>query len=206
MSEGTAVAGFVLAGGQSSRMGRDKALVELGGEPLVVRMVRLVRQVANPVLVVAPPERYAALALDVVPDDRPGLGPLGGIATALRVSASDWNLVVGCDLPYLTAGWLAFLARRAQASAAWAVVPESRRGLEPLSAVYHRRAAAAFVEALDRGRRKLTEVLAGLPQGALERIPPAEWKSFDSGGCLFKNMNAPSDYAEAVQRLGRRRE
>jgi molybdenum cofactor guanylyltransferase len=205
MSEGGPVAGFVLAGGQSLRMGRDKALVELGGEPLVVRMVRLVERVAKPVRVIAPPERYAHLGLDVVPDDRPGLGPLGGIATALRVSTFDWNLVVGCDLPYLTAEWLVFLAGRARGSSAWAVVPESSRGLEPLSAMYHRRARAAFTEALDRGRRKLTEALAGLPQGALERILPAEWKSFDSGGWRFKNMNAPGDYEEAVRRLGKQR-
>jgi molybdenum cofactor guanylyltransferase len=205
MNPDESVAGFVLAGGQSSRMGRDKALVELAGEPMLVRMVRLLEQAAAPVTVIGPPERYAHLTLRVVPDDRPGLGPLGGIATALRIAVADWNLIVGCDLPYLTAEWLRFLAARTRGSPAWAVVPETSRGLEPLVAVYHRRARGAFVEALERGRRKLTEVLSGLPAGTLERIPPAEWKSFDSSGWLFKNMNQPADYDEAARRLGKRR-
>jgi len=185
-------------------MGRDKGLAVIAGEPLVVRMVQLIAQVAAPVTVIAPVERYAHLGLAVVPDDRPDLGPIGGITTALRVSALDWNLVVGCDLPYLTVEWLAFLAGRARRSSAVAVVSESSRGLEPLCAVYHRRARKAFAQALERGQRKLTEVLAALPPGALERILPADWKSFDSEGWLFKNMNTPADYEEAARRLGKR--
>ncbi len=204
MSKGRPVGGFVLAGGRSSRMGRDKGLLKLGGKPLVVRMVRLLERVASPVMVIAPPSRYARLQLQIVPDDQPGLGPLGGITTALRISAFDWNLVVACDLPYLTLDWLEFLVGRAQGSAAWVVVPESSRGLEPLCAIYHRQARAALLEALERGQRKLTEVLAGLPHGALARILPEEWKSFDSEGWLFKNVNAPADYDDAARRLRKR--
>jgi molybdopterin-guanine dinucleotide biosynthesis protein A len=201
-----AVAGFVLAGGRSSRMGRDKALVALAGEPLLVRMARRVEQAAAPVTVIAPPERYADLGLRVVRDERPGLGPLGGIVTALGITPADWNLIVGCDLPYLTAEWLKFLVARARGSSAWAIVPETGRGLEPLSAVYHRRARPALVDALARGQRKLTAALSGLPKGAMERVPPADWKSFDSSGWLFKNMNEPADYDEAARRLAKRRE
>src|SRR3989441_2918291 len=106
------VAGFILAGGVSSRMGRDKALLEIGGVPLLVRTARLIEPLVAAVTVIGSPERYASLDLRVIPDAVAGVGPLGGIATALRFSASAWNLVLGCDLPYLTAKWLDRLMAR----------------------------------------------------------------------------------------------
>ncbi len=192
------VAGFILAGGQSSRMGRDKALLEFGGVPLLVRTARLLEPRVAAVTVIGPAERYAALGLRVVPDDRPGLGPLGGLATALRISRSEWNLVVGCDLPYLTGAWLDWLIARALDSPADAVVPESERGLEPLCAMYRGRCAGVLADALARGVRKLTDAVAAL---AMEKIAAAQWKAFDSSGALFRNMNASADYEEARARL-----
>ncbi len=193
------LAGFILAGGQSSRMGRDKALLEFAGVPLLVRTARLLEPRVASVTVIGPPERYAALRLRVVPDDQPGVGPLGGIATALRLSSPEWNLLVGCDLPYLTGEWLDWLIGRALASKADALVPETERGLEPLCAIYHRGCAPALAASLARGVRKVTDAVAGL---ALERVTPAEWKPFDVDGALFKNMNTPADYEEARARLG----
>lgn len=192
------VAGFILAGGQSSRMGRDKTLLEIGGAPLLVRTARLLEPRVVAVTIIGPTERYAALGWRVIPDDCPGLGPLGGLATALRISASEWNLVVGGDLPYLTGEWLEWLAARALNSAADAVVPESERGLEPLCAVYRARCAPALAQALDRGERKLTKVVGALQ---VEKIAATQWKAFDRGGLLFKNMNTPTDYQEARARL-----
>jgi molybdenum cofactor guanylyltransferase len=192
------LAGFILAGGQSSRMGRDKALLELGGVPLVLHMARLLEPRVAPVTIIGPPERYTALGLHAVPDDRTGLGPLGGLATALRVSQHEWNLVVGCDLPYLTREWLDWLMARALDSTADALVPESARGLEPLCAMYRTRCLATFTAALDRGERKLTDVVARL---ALERITATQWKPFDASGTLFRNMNTPAGYQQARARL-----
>ncbi len=107
------MAGFVLAGGKSSRMGRDKALLEIDGESLIARATRLVRAVlSEPVVIVSTPG-YEALGLKIVADDFPGYGPLGGIATALHISTKPWNLVIACDLPYLTKPWLEYLIERA---------------------------------------------------------------------------------------------
>jgi len=186
--------GFILAGGSSSRMGADKALLELNGQPLLLRTARLLDPLVASVTVIGDPARYASLGLAVVPDDVPGLGPLGGVATALRISRMPWNLIVGCDLPYLTAEWLEFLIARARAANADALLPESERGLEPLCAIYHARCAPAISAALARGVRKVTDALAGL---AVDTLPRHEWKAFDSSGCLFKNMNSHEDYAEA---------
>ena len=192
------VAGFILAGGQSSRMGRDKALLEIAGVPLLVRTARLLEPRVAGVTVIGPPERYAALGLRVIPDDRAGLGPLGGIATALRISSSEWNLVVGCDLPYLTGDWLDWLIARARASPADAVVPESARGLEPLCAIYRARCAPALAAALARGVRKASDAVAAL---AMEKVTVGQWKAFEAGGALFQNMNTPDDYQQARARL-----
>ncbi|MBI1738362.1 MAG: molybdenum cofactor guanylyltransferase [Acidobacteria bacterium] len=192
------VQSFILSGGSSSRMGADKALLELAGQPLLLRAARLLDPLVASVTVIGDPARCAPLGLAVVPDDVPGLGPLGGIATALRISRMPWNLVVACDLPYLTAAWLEFLISRALASRADVLLPESERGPEPLCAMYHARCAPVISAALEHGVRKVTDGLAGL---MIETLPHEEWKAFDSDGCLFKNMNSPADFAEARARL-----
>ena len=95
-------------------MGMDKGLLEIDEAPLIVRTVRLLDAVAGVATVVGRPETYQRLGLHAIGDDWPGCGPLGGIATALRASDAEWNLIVACDLPYLTRQWLEFLARRAR--------------------------------------------------------------------------------------------
>jgi molybdopterin-guanine dinucleotide biosynthesis protein A len=193
------IGSFILAGGVSSRMKRDKALLEVGGVPLLVRTARLLESVVGAPSVIGDPATYKSLAPPVIADDWPGAGPLGGIATALRASTASWNLVVACDLPYLTAEFLRFLLARAVASTAEAVLPMNARGAEPLCAMYHRRGEPAIRAALESGIRKVTD---GLQNLRVETIPPAEWKAFDSEGLLFKNMNLPQDYQEAAARLG----
>lgn len=195
------IEGFILAGGESSRMGREKALLQIGGEPLIVRTARLVRSVAGGATVVGESVAVRALGLPILADDWPGAGPLGAIATALRMANAPWSLVVACDLPYLTKEWLEHLVARAAASEAKAdaVLAMNTRGAEPLSALYHKRAEPALRAALERGTRKVTDGLVSL---RIEVIEPAEWKRFDSEGYLFKNMNSPEDYEEARARLG----
>jgi molybdopterin-guanine dinucleotide biosynthesis protein A len=193
------IAGYILAGGMSSRLGRDKALLELAGRPLLLHMQALLSTVVGRVTVVAP-LRYSALGVNMIPDEWPGYGPLGGIATALRhtgleLPECEWNLILGCDMPFLTRNWLAYLAHRARNTAADVVVPQTSRGLEPLCAAYHLRCAAALAVALDRGVRKITDGLKGL---AVEYVDEPEWKQFDSRGTLFKNINTPEDYREVL--------
>jgi molybdenum cofactor guanylyltransferase len=194
------VAGYILAGGESSRMGWPKALLEIGGQPLVVRTARLLECVVGPPTVIGRPAEYQALGLRVIDDDWPGAGPLGAIATVLRTSAVPWNLILACDLPYLTRDWLEFLVRRGFQSVADAVLPMNLLGAEPLCAMYHKRAESRVQAALGSGIRKVTE---GLRQLVVESIEPPEWKAFDSEGLLFKNMNSPEDYEEAKRKLDR---
>jgi molybdenum cofactor guanylyltransferase len=202
-----ATAGFILAGGESSRMGVDKGLLEIAGVPMIVRTAQLVESVAGAqTVMVGTPEKYHGLGLRAIADDWPGCGPLGGIATALRASEADWNLVVACDLPYLTREWLEYLLQRARDSGEEAVVPmnltpENKRGAEPLCAVYHKVCEPTLRRALERGVRKVTDGLAEL---RVEVIEPKEWKGFDSEGLLFKNVNTPADYEQAKRKFAGR--
>ncbi len=192
-------AGYVLAGGASSRMGSNKALLDFEGRPLVARAAAVVAATGIAVTVVGRPELYAPLGLQAVPDEEPGLGPLGGIATALAHSHRPWNLIVAVDLPFLTPEWLAALVDRAIASkSARAILPRSERGLEPLCAVYHRDCLPGIRSALARGVRKVTDGLAGPPPCPIEQIPPDEWKRFAPGGRLLENINTLPDYRRAL--------
>jgi molybdenum cofactor guanylyltransferase len=192
------IGGFILAGGESARMGSPKSLLELNGEPMIVRVVRIVEAVAGAATVVGSPQVYEPLGLRAITDDFPGAGPLGGIATALRAADQEWNLIVACDLPYLTPSWLEYLAGRALALAGDVVLPMSAGGAEPLCAMYQKRCEEKIRAALSRGTRKVTD---GLANFRVETIEPAEWKAFDSEGLLFKNMNSPAEYEEARARF-----
>ena len=196
------VAAFILAGGASSRMGREKSLLELGGEPLILRTAQLIKPLVAEVTVVGPPERYTFLGLRAISDQSLGgreasespQTPLAGIAAALNVTKAPWNLILACDLPYLTGDWLDWLLARAINSSAQIVIPRTSRGLEPLAAVYRRECSAPIVAALERGVRKVTDALAEI---RMECPIESEWSKLDPEGRVLRNMNAPSDYEEA---------
>jgi molybdopterin-guanine dinucleotide biosynthesis protein A len=193
--------GYVLAGGASSRFGCDKGLVELAGKTALQRACDLVGQAAGSVQVVALAERYPDLRALIVADRWPGQGPLGGIITALRATESDkngaaWNLIVSCDMPFLTREWLEYLCTSALASEAEMVVPRSEHGLEPLCACWRTSAADSLQRTFEDGVRKVTEATKRL---RMEILDEAHWKRFDSAGRLFWNMNTPQDYQEALQ-------
>ena len=194
--------GFVLAGGVSSRMGLDKGLLAFQGVPLIVRTARLADSLVRTVTVVGSSERYVALGLLAIPDldfetaerEIAPPGPLAGIASALSLTNAPWNLILACDLPYLTAAWLDWLLARAMESDAQILLPRTARGLEPLAAVYRRECAATIIAELQRGVRKVTDALSAL---RVEIVPEYEWGSLDPGGRVLTNMNTLADYEEA---------
>jgi len=196
---GGAIYGYVMAGGGSTRFGFDKARAELNGETMLARMCRLVKDATGSVSVVAPFGRYADSGERVVDDHWPGQGPLGGIITALmdahaRNRRDIWRLIVGCDMPFLTREWLAYLAERALASGAAIVVPQSALGLEPLCACWHTGATGKLQYAFEDGVRKVTEAMKRV---SMEVVDESDWKRFDKAGRLFWNMNTPAEYEEA---------
>jgi len=193
-------------------MGRDKGLLEFGGVPLVVHTVRLIEPLVACVTVVGASRAYAATGLHPIADQdvanqgskKIRRGPLAGIAAALAATQSSWNLILACDLPYLSAEWLEWLLSRAIRSRAQVVIPRTGRGLEPLAAVYRRECGSAIATALARGERKVTDVIEEL---RLDVFDESEWRRLDPCAQVLKNMNTPADYDEArkwweVERLG----
>jgi molybdopterin-guanine dinucleotide biosynthesis protein A len=194
------VTGFVLAGGASRRMGRDKATLILGDETLLSRQVRVLRTVCRKVVVVGPARNFPELAAPVVADVLPGRGPLGGIYTGLLHTRTEYNLVVGCDLPFLEPRFLRFLCERALESRADFTVAQSRdRKMQPLCAVWRRRILGQLRRCLEAGKYKAS----GLYRRAPCRVIP--WPEVQRAGFaprLFVNLNTPTDYEGARRSVG----
>jgi molybdopterin-guanine dinucleotide biosynthesis protein A len=180
--------GVVLAGGQSSRMGRDKALIEIEGITLLDRAIELLRPHCREILVLGDPERYAPAHATVVPDDMPGLGPLGGLVTAMKRARYVRLLVMACDLPRLTDRLLHRL--KVELDTGYdAVVPRHGGFIEPLAGAYHRHAIEAFERCLVEGTFKMCDALDQVRTGHVDLVPGEEGWPAD----LFRNINTPSD-------------
>ena len=186
-----AVRGFVLAGGKSSRMGTDKALLRLDGVTLLERIARAVQEAVGSVAVVGDPLRYRAFGYPVIEDAVCDSGPLAGIQAALASSKADWNLVVACDMPGVTADGLRELVEIARnVPEGDVVVPYFEGRPQPLCALYHRRAHSAIEHALRLGRLKIMDAIAGL---RIRTLPM-------SGEELFRNVNTPEEWSAFVPR------
>jgi molybdopterin-guanine dinucleotide biosynthesis protein A len=167
-------------------MGRDKALLPFRGGALAGQVAATVAAAAGSATLIGNPQKYGHLGYPVLADRRSGAGPAGGIESALSYTAADWNLVLACDMPAISAEFLRGLLDAAERLNADALVPAGPSGrLEPLSAVYHRRCLAALRRALDQGVRKVTDALAGLEV--------ARW-IVDDAAC-FENLNTPEEWA-----------
>jgi molybdopterin-guanine dinucleotide biosynthesis protein A len=168
-------------------MGCDKALLPFRGGALVESVARAVALAAGSAVLVGHPRLYEHLGYPAIPDLYPGLGPLGGILTALHHTSADWNLVAACDMPELSAEFLRLLIDAAAGRpAADALVPVGASGRpEPLCAVYHRRSRPALERALERGVRSARAALENL-RVALVSVPELT---------PFHNVNTPEDWA-----------
>lgn len=194
------LSGFVLAGGASRRMGSPKTALSIDGQPMLKRQVLMLRSVARSVGVVGGSSGYLTdLEVFGSPDAMPCRGPLAGIYTALLETRTEFNLVLGCDLPFVTRRLLAFLADRAVSIRGDVTVPISRDGrLQPLCAVYRRRALYAVRTSLAEGENR--------PRMCFRKIhctivPWNDLAQAGFGASVFSNMNTPDDYDYARKRL-----
>jgi molybdenum cofactor guanylyltransferase len=178
-------AGFVLTGGRSSRMGRDKALLPIEGSVLVERTAERVRAAAGSVILIGAPERYRHLELPLAADLAENCGPIGGLYTALTTTRSDWNLLVACDMPGLTVGFLRELLDAARQHGSTCLVPQTPSGLHPLCAVYHRRAVLAVESAIEHKHFKMHDLLKVLEA---QSFPVAD-------AAQLQNVNTPVEWA-----------
>jgi molybdenum cofactor guanylyltransferase len=189
---------FVLAGGKSTRMGRDKAFVEFGGRTLLARAIDLGGSITANVRIVGSREKFGAHS-PVVEDIFYDRGPLGGIHAALLASQTELNLMLAVDMPFITIEFLHYLISSGRnAPDAIAVVPRSGGLLQPLCAIYRREFATAAEKSLRAGKYKIDHLFHLVP---IRIIEEAELEK--AGGflpVLFRNLNTPEELEAERQR------
>jgi molybdopterin-guanine dinucleotide biosynthesis protein A len=195
VSDGTAsdVTVFVLAGGKSSRMGRDKAFLQLGDETLLSRAIKLAGAVAKEVRIVGDARKFAGFG-QVVEDVYRDRGPLGGIHAALSSSATEWNLMLAVDLPFVRPELLKYLLQRAHESDATVTVPQAGGGLQPLCAVYQHSFAETAEQSLRDGKNKI-DLLFGQVKTCV--IDEDELARAGFSAEMFRNLNTPEELEQA---------
>jgi len=178
------VAGFVLVGGHSSRMGQNKARLRVGSRLMVELVASEVAKVTGRVTLVGRPEAFRDLPFECLADLRPGLGPLAGLETLLASGRAEFNVVASCDMPGIMSAELARLlarCRQTRGSCALAIDAHGRR--HPLCAVYRDNCLPFVRSALDAGRLRLLDLVEELK--AVE-VP------IDS---VLSNLNTPEEWA-----------
>lgn len=194
------VAGFVTAGGRSSRMGRDKAWLDLAGRPMIEHVIAALQPVTATVSIIANHSEYAKLGFPVLPDSQSGIGPL----EAIRISLLNTKrpralltraLLVGCDLPFVTSELFKFLV--SLGGPYEAVVPMgANQKLEPLCAIYCSSALNAVETLIASGERKISLLYDRVPT---RFVRFEELQHLAGSELFFNNVNTPGDYARAIE-------
>ena len=195
------VTAFVLAGGKSTRMGTDKAFLELSGRSLLANAMHIAHEVAGEVRIVGDPSKYSRFGA-VVSDVYRDRGPLGGIHAALSTTSTDLNLVLGVDLPLIEGRFLAYLISQAVKSSALVTVPQVGTHFEPLCAVY-RKGFAQFAEsALAKGDNKIDALFTEIE---LRTIGEPLMAELGFSAAMFRNVNTPEEWRLAQEELAARK-
>jgi molybdopterin-guanine dinucleotide biosynthesis protein A len=182
-------AGYVLTGGASTRMGKDKALLHFRGRRLVEWVAQQVEAAAGSVTLVGPVSRYGFLGLPVIEDRHAGCGPLSGIEAALAHSDTEWILVAACDMPNLTAPFLSWILEEAMTGEEDIVMPVGPGGREPLCAAYRSTCLPVAQAALAHKQYKVTEAFRSM---RIKLLPVSEQAA-------LANANTPLDWQAALQ-------
>lgn len=186
------VTGVILAGGKSTRMGSNKALLPYRGGRFVESIHRQLGDIfAELLLVTNSPEQYEFLPCRKVPDLHAGGGVLAGIHSGLYHSSSPAIFVVACDMPYLVEDLIRHLALHADPEGV--LIPESPGGLEPLHAVYGKGCLDAIEASLLGGQRR---IVSFFDRTSVMRMNQEQVALFDPYFKSFININSPDDYFE----------
>lgn len=177
------LAGFVLVGGNSARMGRDKARLPIESHLLIEDVAAKVACITKNVALIGGADRYTELPFENFPDLRTGKGPLAGVEAALSTNRGDLNLIVACDMPGLHVAWLGKLAARALETKSSCIICEDEQGVvHPLCGLWKLAALPVVEAALDRGQLRMSDLLQEL---CAERV------QIDS---IIRNVNTPEEW------------
>jgi molybdenum cofactor guanylyltransferase len=188
------VTAFILAGGKSSRMGADKASLELGGQTLLARALKVAGTVTPLVRLLGDKKRFAAFGT-VIEDIYPRCGPLGGIHAGLMSTTTDFNVMLAVDLPFITTEFLRYLISQAEDSNAAATVPRVGGIFQPLCAMYRKEFVGVAESSLRAGKNKIGALFHEVNTRVIE-----EEKLTNAGFPIeiFRNLNTPAEWQEAM--------
>ncbi len=188
----------IIAGGQSRRMGRDKAFVQLGGKSLIQRLLERTADLgqAETLLITNKPAAYAHLQLPMHGDALPGKGSLGGIYTALLNATSEFVLALACDMPFVNGDLLRFMIAQINMDID-IVVPRVDGYPQGLHAIYRKTCTQPIREQMEANRLK---IIGFYGQMRVCYLDEADYFAFDPLALSFTNLNTPEELAEA-QRL-----
>ncbi|HUT15703.1 MAG TPA: molybdenum cofactor guanylyltransferase [Anaerolineae bacterium] len=189
------ISASVLAGGRSRRLGVDKSLLRVCGESLLERILTTLASLTDDLLVVADNgDKLPHLAARIVPDARPGMGPLGGIYSGLRAMRGDRGLFLACDMPLLNPYLLRYMVLL---SADFdVVIPRIGAGVEPLHAVYSKACIGPIESSLNRSELR---VVRFFPEVRVRYVEQHEIDIFDPNNLSFFNINCPADLTRAEE-------
>jgi len=190
---------IIQAGGGSTRMGKNKALMPFLGQPLISRVLQRVQPLAAEILVTTnDPADFTFLKVPLIPDDFPGLGALGGLYTALQAAAHPLAAVIACDMPFVNVRLLAVQRQILMDEHADAVLPVLAHGFEPFHAVYRVATCLPAVRsAIHAGKRR---AIAWMGDVKVRELTEPEIRAFDPHLLAFLNVNTPEEFkrAEAI--------
>ena len=193
------VSAVVLAGGKSQRLGMDKSLLRFEGEWLLQHILSQLATLSNDLLVVASDgEKLASLQVPIVPDARPGTGPLGGIYSGLQSMRCERGLFVACDMPLLNVQLLQYMIQLSPAFDV--VIPRVGDETEPLHAMYSKACLHPIADLMDGGQRRIIHFFDRVRVRYIER---EEIEAFDPDHLSFFNINTPADLQRAQELIRR---
>ena len=189
----------IQAGGQSSRMGENKALKHFLGRPLIQRVIERLTPIADEILVTTnQPADFTFLNLPLFSDIKPGRGPLGGLYTALVSAKNPVVAVIACDMPFVNAKLIEAATRFMVEEEADVVIAQTPEGYEPLHAIYRRATCIPAIEAAINNDQ--WRMVAWFPQVKVRMLSSSELDLYDPEHVAFLNVNTAEEFAEAEQR------
>ena len=181
------VSGIILSGGKSTRMGKDKGLIELNGKPMIHHVIDHIDPICNQILISANDKAYENLGYPVFNDEINEIGPAGGIISSLKHSSNEKNIIISCDLPYAST---AFIQKLLDLSGDYEItLPKSGPHYQPLCAVYSKEVYSVFMEFV---KKEIYSLKTIIKQFRIQVVEQADIEEFDLSKEL-RNINSPED-------------
>src|SRR3972149_6983321 len=157
MGKGIPITGILLAGGKSSRMGRDKGLIYAGDKTFTDIILEKMKPAVDALMIIANNDEYCRFGIPVIKDIIPDRGPLGGIYTGLHYSKTEWNMILSCDIPFVNTELLYFLIQ--QINEYDVIIPVHYRRTEPLCALYRKSCKEKIRMLLEQKKLKVKDAV-----------------------------------------------